>query len=36
MVLGAILTQKHGTEDTIIAYASKTLSRSQRKYSANK
>ena len=31
-----ILTQKQGTEDRIIAYASKTLSKSQRNYSATK
>ena len=33
---GAIHTQKQGTEDRIIAYASKTLSKSQRNYSATK
>ena len=32
--IGAILTQKQGTEDRVIAYASKTLSKSQRNYSA--
>ena len=32
----AILTQKQGTEDRVIAYASKTLSKSQRNYSATK
>ena len=34
--IGAILTQKQGTEDRVIAYASKTLSKSQRNYSATK
>ena len=34
--IGAILTQKQGTEDRVIAYASKTLSESQRNYSATK
>ena len=34
--IGAILTQKHGTEDRVIAYASRTLSKSQRIYSATK
>ena len=34
--IGAILTQKKGTEDRVIAYASKTLSKSQPKYSATK
>ena len=34
--IGAILKQKQGTEDRVIAYASKTLSRSQRNYSATK
>ena len=33
---GAILTQKQGTEDRDIAYASKTLSKSQRNYSSTK
>ena len=32
----AILTQKQGTEDRVIAYDSKTLSKSQRNYSATK
>ena len=35
-VNGAILTHKQGTEERIIAYASKTLSKSQRNYSATK
>ena len=34
--IGAVLTQKQGTEDRVIAYASKTLSKSQRSYSATK
>ena len=34
--IGAILTQKQGTEDRFIAYSSKILSRSQRNYSATK
>ena len=34
--IGAIVTQKHGTEDRVIAYAGKTLSKSQRIYSATK
>ena len=34
--IGAILTKKQGTEDRVIAYASKTLSKSQRNYSATK
>ena len=34
--IGAILTQKQGTEDRVIAYASKTLSKSQQNYSATK
>ena len=34
--IGAILTQKQGTEDRVFAYASKTLSKSQRNYSATK
>ena len=34
--IGAIFTQKQGTEDRVIAYASKTLSKSQRNYSATK
>ena len=34
--IGAILTQKQGKEDRIIAYANKTLSKSQRNYSATK
>ena len=34
--IGAILTQKQGTEDRVIGYASKTLSKSQRNYSATK
>ena len=34
--IGAILTQKQGTDDRIIAYASKTLSKKQRNYSATK
>ena len=34
--IGAILIQKQGTEDRVIAYASKTLSKSQRNYSATK
>ena len=34
--IGAILTQKQGTEDRVIAYASKTLSESQQNYSATK
>ena len=33
---GAIFTQKQGTEDRVIAYSSKTLSKSQRNYSATK
>ena len=33
---GAIPTQKQRTEDRVIAYASKTLSKSQRNYSATK
>ena len=32
----AILTQKQETEDRVIAYAKKTLSKSQRNYSATK
>ena len=32
----AILTKKQGTEDRVIAYASKTLSKSQQNYSAAK
>ena len=34
--IGAILTQKQGIEDRVIAYASKTLSKSQQNYSATK
>ena len=34
--IGAILTQKQGTEDRVIAYASKTLSKSHQNYSATK
>ena len=34
--IGAILTQKQGTEDRVIVYASKTLSKSQRRFSATK
>ena len=34
--IGAILTQNQGTEDRVIAYASKTLSQSRRNYSATK
>ena len=34
--IGAILTQKLGTEDRVIASASETLSKSQRNYSATK
>ena len=34
--IGAILTQKQGTEVRVIAYASKTLSKNQRNHSANK
>ena len=34
--IGAILAQKQGTEDRVIAYASKVLSKSQRNYSATK
>ena len=34
--IGTILTQKQGTEDRVIAYASKILGKSQRNYSATK
>ena len=34
--IGAILAQKQGTEDRVIAYASKTFSKSQPNYSATK
>ena len=34
--IGPILTQKQGTEDRVIAYASKNLCKSQRNYSATK
>ena len=34
--IGAIPTQKQGTEDRVIAYASKTLSKSHQNYSATK
>ena len=34
--IGIILTRKQGTEDRVIAYASRTLSKIQRNYSATK
>ena len=34
--IGAILTQKQGTQDRFIAYPGKTLSKIQRNYSATK
>ena len=34
--IGAIVTQKQGTEERILAYASKTLSKIQRNCSATK
>ena len=34
--IGAVLTQNQGTEDRVFAYASKSLSQSQRNYSATK
>ena len=34
--VGAILTKKQGTEDIVIAYANKTLNKSQWNYSATK
>ena len=34
--IGPILTQKQGMEDRVIAYASKTLDKNQRRYSATK